>query len=609
MPLDVAPRDAPPASAIQPNVDYVPLYRVQPTQWAYDLDPTTGQSRASYPGIVFVGGNPVGGPVTGSGAQVLQTSPTINTPILNGGSLAGTFSGAPTWSGSHTFSAIPPFHITGAAGTTRAARLETAGVLRINFGLDSSAESGANAGSNFVINTFDDSGNGLRAPALTLTRSTGVLGVPAGFSTAASLTAGTSVISPFFTANQPTITLSGSTVTKIAALGANWLGSSTIVGNTTLANTSIGGSSDNASIPNGSRLELLITNSYGGNNYNGGRGGVGVQMSFNAASTLTNAGFGGVGHWSVVAPSANMGGTSGTNRIGSYFGSNFWARAATGATWTSQIIGQEINASVQTGADTGRFVLQQIIITSDHATHGAGIDSLLVLGSQVGAAVGVRNLITAGDYSSQWPVDPNGGLFLCQSSQNNVATTAAYGFDTSQVAFSGTSPEGSNFSFRGPGTTAATAIDGSGGVKVGTGYISASASGLSIDAPLWVLSGTPTIGAGGTGYAINDVVVDGLGNTFVIATAPGGIVGSVTVKARAEGNTSNQSGTIATTARVGIGAGLTLTETWVQHRALGFFGATPVAKPTVTGSKAANAALTSLLTALANLGILTDSST
>lgn len=41
----------------------------------------------------------------------------------------------------------------------------------------------------------------------------------------------------------------------------------------------------------------------------------------------------------------------------------------------------------------------------------------------------------------------------------------------------------------------------------------------------------------------------------------------------------------------------------------GFFGATPVVKPTVTGSKGANAALTSLLTALANLGILTDSST
>lgn len=42
---------------------------------------------------------------------------------------------------------------------------------------------------------------------------------------------------------------------------------------------------------------------------------------------------------------------------------------------------------------------------------------------------------------------------------------------------------------------------------------------------------------------------------------------------------------------------------------IGFYGATPISKPVVTGSKAGNAALGSLLTELANLGLLTDSST
>ena len=42
---------------------------------------------------------------------------------------------------------------------------------------------------------------------------------------------------------------------------------------------------------------------------------------------------------------------------------------------------------------------------------------------------------------------------------------------------------------------------------------------------------------------------------------------------------------------------------------IGFFGATAVVKPTVTGSRGGNAALASLLTALANLGLVTDSST
>ncbi len=42
---------------------------------------------------------------------------------------------------------------------------------------------------------------------------------------------------------------------------------------------------------------------------------------------------------------------------------------------------------------------------------------------------------------------------------------------------------------------------------------------------------------------------------------------------------------------------------------IGFHGAAPIAQQTVTGSRAGNAALTSLLTKLANLGLITDSST
>jgi hypothetical protein len=42
---------------------------------------------------------------------------------------------------------------------------------------------------------------------------------------------------------------------------------------------------------------------------------------------------------------------------------------------------------------------------------------------------------------------------------------------------------------------------------------------------------------------------------------------------------------------------------------IGFFGATATAKPTVSGSRGGNAALASLCTALANLGLITDSTT
>lgn len=42
---------------------------------------------------------------------------------------------------------------------------------------------------------------------------------------------------------------------------------------------------------------------------------------------------------------------------------------------------------------------------------------------------------------------------------------------------------------------------------------------------------------------------------------------------------------------------------------IGFFGTNKIAKPTVTGSKGGNAALTSLMTALSNLGLIKDSTT
>lgn len=47
----------------------------------------------------------------------------------------------------------------------------------------------------------------------------------------------------------------------------------------------------------------------------------------------------------------------------------------------------------------------------------------------------------------------------------------------------------------------------------------------------------------------------------------------------------------------------------ISDNGLGFFNTPPVSKPTVSGSKSGNAALDSLLVALSDLGLITDSST
>lgn len=76
---------------------------------------------------------------------------------------------------------------------------------------------------------------------------------------------------------------------------------------------------------------------------------------------------------------------------------------------------------------------------------------------------------------------------------------------------------------------------------------------------------------------------------------------------------SGESGVKIQTAFAGASGTADSYSTNVMIEALGnklaFNGATPVTKPTVTGSRGGNAALASLLTALAQLGLITDSTT
>jgi hypothetical protein len=60
---------------------------------------------------------------------------------------------------------------------------------------------------------------------------------------------------------------------------------------------------------------------------------------------------------------------------------------------------------------------------------------------------------------------------------------------------------------------------------------------------------------------------------------------------------------------VEAGSSVFASGTDVQFDQVGFYNTTPIAQPTVTGSRGGNAALASLLTALANLGLIVDSST
>jgi hypothetical protein len=164
-------------------------------------------------------------------------------------------------------------------------------------------------------------------------------------------------------------------------------------------------------------------------------------------------------------------------------------------------------------------------------------------------------------------------------------------------------------------TSTGLEIDGAGQFPVlGPAAISHSSTGTKISVPN-VRAVSATVAAGGSGYILNEYLTDAMGNLWQVASRTGSAVATVTL-IQTHYAAAAPTNPVATLSGNGTGCTLNLTTAATGSlnlsdtgQKLGFFGATAVVKPTVTGSKGANAALASLLTALANFGILTDSST
>jgi len=389
----------------------------------------------------------------------------------------------------------------------------------------------------------------------------------------------------------------------------------------------IGSNSDTAT-PNAGAGSLTLLNVQDRLATGWGGSRVGVAANLSTIGATTGGALSLIGISGLSVQQFNAGGVSagfGTTQfgVGGNFGGVLGVGMTASATYMRGQTGLEIDVHALAGSSLTAQVGLQIVHDGAHAVQGTVTDVALRIADQTSATIGWKDAITVGTYDSRWPVDPNGYVFQLQNGVGLVPSGAG-GIDLLQAAWSGMGPEGGGFAFRSVGASGigATAIDGSGGIKIGSGYINANSSGIVIDAPLFVLSGTPTVVAGGTNYTTGDLVADGFGNLFT-ATAAAGVVTAVSVFARAEGSATDHSGTVSTTARTRVGAalgtGLTLSEAWAQSTKsiqvasaggrVGFLGTAPIARPTVSGAKGGNAALASLLTALASYGLVTDSST
>jgi len=118
---------------------------------------------------------------------ITASTPTNNTFLIGDGSGSSSWSALTsaqlasrvsdeTGSGSLVFGTSPTFttsqSVNGAAGTNRSIFFNTAGSNRIEIGAGNTAEAGANAGSDFFLNTYADNGAYLATP-MVIERSTG----------------------------------------------------------------------------------------------------------------------------------------------------------------------------------------------------------------------------------------------------------------------------------------------------------------------------------------------------------------------------------------------------------------------------------------------------
>ena len=231
-------------------------------------------------------------------------------------------------------------------------------------------------------------------------------------------------------------------------------------------------------------------------------------------------------------------------------------------------------------------------------------------GSQTlsGNASGVNAVVEHGGTGTL--TQATGAQFITKKSSTGPITTA-YGFNVAiqNSNATGAITNGVGINVASPTTTGAIttniginiANQGSSNVTNSIGILIANqtgSSGLSLAAYI----------EGGLFYhnvsqsSSSDFVVFGAsdGNTFVVDVSANTVqVGAATASDSAKFYVS---GKISTSGELEVNGDL-------NHDGsnVGFFGTAPTTKPTVTGSRGGNAALASLLTALANLGLITDS--
>lgn len=307
-----------------------------------------------------------------------------------------------------------------------------------------------------------------------------------------------------------------------------------------------------------------------------GNSGSGNRITFSVNQTTVGTSQGGsfnqtginqAGQFTLFAQS-NVGGTAATPQ-GAQSALSVSSTLYPTATHFSGNAVMELNIANQTGSSVQDENCMLFVHTGDHQVQASRESNILYFADQIGVGAQWKSALTFGGATSQWPLDPVNGAVLQARICNNYSTVAAgarFGLDMLQAGFPAfnTTRRGGFLSSNGFG------VDGLGAVQIGTGYISPSTAGISIDCNGVVGTGA-TVAAGGSGYVANDILFDPWGGIYRVTAVSVGAVTGIAVFTDGNGNSrwphypaaTAPANPVATTAwTFSAGSGCTLTLTW-----------------------------------------------
>ena len=341
----------------------------------------------------------------------------------------------------------------------------------------------------------------------------------------------------------------------------------------------------------------------------GGRVGVFGYVLRNEATTLVDGGDGSVGLSGHAVSNVTAGGSStglGFTQfgMGNHYGLLGKARLSGTATGYRSAIGMELDATVADSATVASVVGLQIAHESDHA-RGAPR-----WGSNIGVGMSSQNLTAGPSYSDKgWDIGwawgaVSGGVWPFRS--NAVLAQVRAGFaagttypndcagfiDGLQGNFTGTSPGGGGFLFRGAGVRVNPGNSFGGEIQVGAASLRGTSGGAELDLNYKQVTAV-TVTTGGTRWSTNDMAEDVYGNLYQVTAQTAGVITAISL-IRSGWRTATVGTPVAITAvnrggtAYGTGATVTLS-TWTPRTELliqGSGGATVLGGTIVSGGRA-----------------------